>query len=676
MKLRRLSSLLLLIIASWISVLAQINVDRALSVGRNALYFDDYVLAIQYFNQVIAIKPNMAEPYMLRAMAKYNLDDFSGAEADATAALERNPFLPDAWEVRAVARQNLGNNDGAIADYHGALRQLPFNRQILFNMALAQTDAGLYSDADSTFRVLMKEYPRFDSGLVGRAQLNLERADTIAALADLSEALKINPKSSQALVLRSIITMQTDGDKKQALADMDEAIRLQPNRTMLRVNRAVIRYQLDDLNGALSDFDYVIQAEPLNVVALYNRALLRSELNDNDRAVADFDRVLKLTPDDYRARYNRAVILAEKHDTEAALSDINAVISAYPDMESAYALRSHIYHLAGNDRLARADASRATQLAMRPVSDKTEAPADKPSTPDETDREVTARFSALLTVDTDDESQTDRTYNSASIHGRVQDRTSGVEIQPIFTLSYYVAGATDDNGMIDNSVYVKEVADINESRALRFIVHVTNSLPPFTRQDDIERHFESIRNYGSVLATGHQRSIDYFGRAMDHITLHNYEQAIADLDRALTITPDFSPAIFLRSVARYRALEAKRGEVTDVTSTNTEQDIARRNRMEIDLILADLDKTIELSPAMAPAWFNRGTILLQLQDYERAIEAFNHAIEIDPKLGAAWFNRGYAHFALGNRPAATADISRAGQLGIHAGYSLLKRMQK
>ena len=35
----------------------QIDTDRVMTVGRNALYFEDYVLSIQYFNQVINANP-------------------------------------------------------------------------------------------------------------------------------------------------------------------------------------------------------------------------------------------------------------------------------------------------------------------------------------------------------------------------------------------------------------------------------------------------------------------------------------------------------------------------------------------------------------------------------------------------------------------------------------------
>ena len=52
---------------------AQLNTDRITAIGRNALYFEDYVLSIQYFNQVIHIKPYLAEPYFYRAIAKIQL---------------------------------------------------------------------------------------------------------------------------------------------------------------------------------------------------------------------------------------------------------------------------------------------------------------------------------------------------------------------------------------------------------------------------------------------------------------------------------------------------------------------------------------------------------------------------------------------------------------------------
>ena len=121
---KRITTYILLLLAA-MAVQAQINTDQVMRIGRNSLYFEDYVLSIQYFNQVIKAKPFLAEPYFYRAVAKINLEDYQGAEADASLAIERNPFIVDAYQVRGVARQNLRDFEGAIADYDKGLELMP-----------------------------------------------------------------------------------------------------------------------------------------------------------------------------------------------------------------------------------------------------------------------------------------------------------------------------------------------------------------------------------------------------------------------------------------------------------------------------------------------------------------------------------------------------------------------
>ena len=119
---RRFILLLLLFMSAFRPTVAQLNTERITYIGRNALYFEDYVLAIQYFNRVIQVKPYLADPYFYRSVAKLSLEDFRGAEEDATEAIERNPFIVDAYQVRGIARQNSGDYQGAIADCEAGLR--------------------------------------------------------------------------------------------------------------------------------------------------------------------------------------------------------------------------------------------------------------------------------------------------------------------------------------------------------------------------------------------------------------------------------------------------------------------------------------------------------------------------------------------------------------------------
>ena len=120
-------------------VCAQVNAEQMVRVGQNALYFDDYMVAIQYFNQAITAKPYLAQPYFLRAIAKLNLEDYLGAEADASEALERNPFIVDAYEVRGVARQNRGRLEEAVADYDQALTLFPKSRSAALQQSSGRT---------------------------------------------------------------------------------------------------------------------------------------------------------------------------------------------------------------------------------------------------------------------------------------------------------------------------------------------------------------------------------------------------------------------------------------------------------------------------------------------------------------------------------------------------------
>ena len=310
---------------------AQVNTEQVLRIGQNALYFEDYMLSIQYFNQVIAAKPYLAKPYLMRAIAKLNLEDYRGAEADASKAVDLNPFLTDAWEVRGVARQNLGRDRDAVGDYDEALKLLPRNRQLLFNKALALNDIKEYESADATFRELLEYYPGFDNGYLGRARMYLCTGDTAAATADIEKALSINKDALNAYIMRADISISGKKDYEAALKDIDEAIRLQPRLAGLYINRAFLRYSLDSYTGAMEDYDHALSLDPYNSVALFNRGLLLAEVNANDLALLDFTKVLEQDPDDFRALYNRALIYRAKGMTSEAIADINRVAAQFPD---------------------------------------------------------------------------------------------------------------------------------------------------------------------------------------------------------------------------------------------------------------------------------------------------------------------------------------------------------
>ena len=65
-----------------------------------------------------------------------------------------------------------------------------------------------------------------------------------------------------------------------------------------------------------------------------------------------------------------------------------------------------------------------------------------------------------------------------------------------------------------------------------------------------------------------------------------------------------------------------------------------------------------------------------MRDYTSSISAFSKAVELKRDLGEAYYNRGLSYFSLGNKALGTADLSKAGELGISPSYSVLKRMSR
>ena len=164
-----------LILLGSLSLPAQVNTDRVMLIGRNALYFEDYVLAIQYFNQVISAKPYLADPYYYRGLAKFMLDDFKGAEDDCTLCLERNPYWMAAYQLRAAARQNQEKFAEAAEDYARSLEFFPEDRLTLVNMGIVQMQMKKYDEAEIYFNELIHLFPDYVPGYLARAQMHLEK---------------------------------------------------------------------------------------------------------------------------------------------------------------------------------------------------------------------------------------------------------------------------------------------------------------------------------------------------------------------------------------------------------------------------------------------------------------------------------------------------------------------
>lgn len=686
--------IVLLTLINSIVLCAQINTDRVTLIGRNALYFEDYVLAIQYFNQVIKAKPYLAEPYYYRAIAKYYLDDFKGAEDDCTSCLDRNPFMSSVNHLRAEARQNQKKYDQALEDYKITLNNKPNDKFVLINMGIANMEKKDYDEAEKNLNQLVSQSPNYVQGILTRASLYLEKGDTIKGLEDIAQAISKDSYFAPSYSMRaSVLLNQKKYDG--ALIDLDEAIKLDPLLTGNYINRGLTKYYLTDLRGAMLDYDHVIKLDPQNIIAHLNRAILRAQVRDDNRAIKDFDFVIQHEPENYIAYMNRAIIKNNIADTKGALSDLNVVLDKYPEFYQGYYIRSEIKRKKNELKSAEQDYLHARRLEaqaqQKSLAEKgsNKKDGDK-KTREKSDKDID-KFNLLVTADKKEE-EDKKTY-SREIRGKVQDKQVKIELASPFVVTYYEKGSE----LRSIPYYNKEIQELNKKNVLSRKLIITNQEVPLD-STQIEIHFASINEYSRLIQDESKDPILYYARGLDFMMIQDISSAIEDFNKATALDPKFTLAYYSLAVAYTKLAisrevlpelyqqELQKEKRIDIASMGTakpntpaiaQPEIIAKDvsvKLNYELIFKNYDKVTELSPNFTFAYYNRAEIRSIQNDYRAAILDYNEAIRQDDEFAEAFYNRGLNRLHIKETDRGLDDLRKAGELGIIGAYSIIKKM--
>ena len=83
---------------------AQYNRNYIYWMGQQKMVNNNYHEAIEILNVLLRHDANDFDAHFLRGIAKYNMDDLLGADADFTRAVELNPVFTGAFYYRAITR--------------------------------------------------------------------------------------------------------------------------------------------------------------------------------------------------------------------------------------------------------------------------------------------------------------------------------------------------------------------------------------------------------------------------------------------------------------------------------------------------------------------------------------------------------------------------------------------
>ena len=653
---------------------AQWNTDRIMDIGKNAFYFEDYVLSIQYFNQVIKIKPYLSEPYIYRAMAKIQLGDYQGADEDCTQAIEKNPFVPQAYYARGFARLKMNFCNEAIDDFSKALEFSPGNIYLLGYRLMARNQCNDYAGALNDVNEYLKLSPKSTEMYYEKGRILLALKDTVGAEQCFDKYIQLNENSSLGWSARALLKMQKK-DKKGALKDYDEAIKRNSTYSGDYINRGVLNTENKNFRQALEDYDKAISLDKNNELAYFNRGLLRASLGDKNNALADFAKVLELNPSNTDALWQKATVENALGNYSQSIKDFSKIIEQYPYFIPAYSGIAEAYQKLGDEKNAFRYRQMAYNIEQNKNNIRKEELAAGNKIAKETQKNVSEKnldFFNRFAVQDKNDTAGESKYNN-NIRGAVQNRYADVVNEKNFVLTYY----SKADEIRRTNLFHLSIERYNSQKKLPLPLKITNNELPLTAEM-ISQHFDAINNISAQLEQNSSDADIYFARAIEFALVQDFKSAIDDLNKAISLKPDFMPAYFTRANIRYKMIETNSNGNLSGSANKPVNDIGSNNQLKFDmeLILRDYDKVIELVPDFTFAYYNKANVLTAIRDFRSAVSYYSKAIDIDPDFAEAYFNRGLTYLFIGDDKNGLSDLSKAGELGIYKSYNLIQRFKQ
>ena len=333
---------------------AQYNREYFFWVGRSCMMNNDYQEAIRTLNTLLRFDEDAFEGYFLRGIAKYNLDDLLGAEADFSTAIRLNPVYTQAYTYRAITRSRLGNYDDALQDFREAIDLRPDLPGPYYSRGVTRLLNQQFKEAIDDFDKFIRQENKVADAFICRGLSYLHLKDTVRAYDNFNTAIRTNRENPGGYNRRGGLYMEQKRFA-EAEADFNKAIECDSAYLLSYFNRALVYSDTNRPMLALADFDKVIQLDSTNSLTYFNRAMLRTQIGDYNRALDDYDKVALYSPNNVLVYYNRAGVYAQLGELEKAIDDYSSAIKLYPDFANAYIYRGRLRELLRDPQGAKKD---------------------------------------------------------------------------------------------------------------------------------------------------------------------------------------------------------------------------------------------------------------------------------------------------------------------------------
>ena len=635
---------------------AQYNREYFFWMGRSCMMNNDYQAAIRTLNTLLRVDDEAYEGYFLRGIAKYNLDDLLGAEEDFSTAIRLNPVYTQAYTYRAITRSRLGNYDDALHDFREAIELRPDLPGPYYSRGVTRLLNQQFKEAIEDFDKFIRQENKVADAFICRGLSYLHLKDTVRAYENFNTAIRTNREYPNGYNRRGGLYLD-QGRYEEAEADFNKAIECDSTYLLSYFNRALVYNATNRPMLALADFDKVIQLDSTNSLTYFNRAMLRTQIGDYNRALEDYDRVALYSPNNVLVYYNRAGVHAQLGEIEKAVDDYTEAIKLYPDFANAYIYRGRLRELLQDPKGARQD----RETAQRKIAEYRSRLSDSTYS---IFADTTQHFDRLLSFDSN---------LAGGSFERITGHNGGHEEMRLLPLFKFTL-LRPDSVPVSGVYRLQRVEDFLKrigNRALTLTCRESNipadSLVIYDRQyaerinaDDaswtllfergitqllIKQYTSSVSTYTSAIEQNPSNPFLYLNRSTTRAEMIDFISSIDNSYQRITIDSDPANRLNNNSKRTYNYDEA----------------------------IADLNKAIKLFPDFAQAYYNRGNLEALSGRLPEAFENYSKAIELNPSFAEAYYNRGVIQIFMKDTRKGCLDLSKAGELGILEAYEMLKR---
>lgn len=180
---------------------------------------------IRFYTNTIRLKPDYAEAFNSRGLARRVKGDLQGALEDANEAIRLKPDFPEAYNNRGRARRETYDVNGALEDYDEAIRLKPDFAEAFNNRGIAHRDKHDNDRALADFTQVVHLVPNHPDALINRGNIRGKIRDYEGAIQDFNEAIRLAPDYSNAFYNRGVF-LDTKGDYGAAIADYQKYLTL------------------------------------------------------------------------------------------------------------------------------------------------------------------------------------------------------------------------------------------------------------------------------------------------------------------------------------------------------------------------------------------------------------------------------------------------------------------